>query len=200
MAKADFDELLAAMPQIAKAVNTFTSETVQADAFSALVAVLTGGSLPDGGQSSKRMPKEGNSAPDGSAKTKSQKQTAKRSAKKSTGKTPALAVDSSLDIAPKGIQSLQAFAEEKGAKSQQERSMVSIYWLGRVAKTEKVSIIAVYSCYKKMGWAAPANPRNQLQVLASRKHLLDTSDMDAIALTQAGVNFVDGMPVKGKAT
>ena len=46
--------------------------------------------------------------------------------------------------------------------------MVIIYWLKAVAGISSVGLSQVYTCYKKLGWRAPTNPRNQLQVIAAK--------------------------------
>lgn len=195
------DKLLKAMPEIARAVNGFDSPDVQRDAFGALMKAATG-DLPQEPQRSndtkdqpekqtQRTRSKPKKAPSEGAK---QAATTKSNTRR---KLPSIAVDEALDIEPHGEVSLPDFATEKQPKTLQDQSMVIIYWLKHNAKFEKVGISQIFTCYKRMGWKAPAIPSNQLSKMASRYKWLDTSKPDDVSLTHAGSQYVEhDLPLK----
>lgn len=189
--------LLAAMPAIAEAVNDFDSSDVQRDAFRVLMRVALGDSSDEGRSAPETS--GGAEVADSSgeprkqrvAKKRETKATAANSSKAKKNKLGAIPVDETVDLSPSGGKSFPDFAAEKTPTTQQDRSMVIIYWLRNIGTVEKSGVTQIFTCYKKMGWKAPADPRNQLQVLAARKQWLDTSDMDDVRLTHSGSQHVE---------
>lgn len=190
MSTDDLEELLARMPEIAKAVNEFTSEAVQLAAFEALV-----GSHDGPARKSRSTSNEPDTPPGG-------KPTAKRPrkrtpAKPSNGKpvkrkaagSPTL--DKNLNLRPGGKVSLKDFVVEKAPTDNMQRSIVAVYYLSHVLQLDAVTADAVFTCYREMSWKLPGDFRNHLQTIASRKGWLDTSDTDAITMTASGINFVE---------
>jgi len=92
---------------------------------------------------------------------------------------------------PKGKDSFPAFAEEKQPPSNHHKNLLVVYWFDQIAEEAAISVGHVLAAYKVGGWRAPADPDNSLQVTASQKHWLDTSDMKAIKTTHAGRVIVE---------
>lgn len=114
-------------------------------------------------------------------------------------KAGALSLDKALDLRPKGVQSFADFATAKAPNTINERNVVSVYWLTRIAGHDGATVDQVYTCYKDRAWRLPANPRNKLAVTASTKAWIDTSDMESITVTVGGENFVEhDLPASGK--
>lgn len=194
------EALLAEMPRIAEAVNAFTSEAVQQQAFEALLAAQSastssrGGAGRGGGAGAGAKPKTRKAKSKSSASAGSNGAKAKR---KTSSSSPSLVKD--LDLAPKSKQSLRAFAEEKLPKSNHDRNVVSVYYLSQVADISPVTIDHVFTCYRDMSWPLPSSLENSLATTASRKRFLNTSDMADLKLTPPGINHAEhGLPAKSK--
>lgn len=86
---------------------------------------------------------------------------------------------------------MKDFATEKAPGDNTDRSVVAVHYLTHTLGSSTVSSDDIFTCYREMGWKLPADFRNHLQVIASRKGWLDTSDMDAISLTPSGINRVE---------
>ena len=195
MGNDQLEELLEAMPRIAEAVNSFSSPEVQRDAFATLMRAA-GDELPSQSQAygdthnelqtgTERVKSRPKKAPLVTAK----KATTTKSSKK--GKLPAVPVDEALDIRPSGKTSLPDFADEKKPKRLQDQSMVIIYWLKNHAERNKVGLSQIHTCYKKLGWKSPANPRKHLHDIAFRKKWINTSDIEEVTLTHTGDQHVE---------
>lgn len=102
-----------------------------------------------------------------------------------------------LDLAPKGKKSFEAFVAEKQPRTQDDKNAVSVYYLSEIAQITPVTMEHVYTCYRDRAWAVPTDVANSLQVTASRKGFIDTTDMDDIRLEPRGTNYVEhSLPVK----
>ncbi len=191
MAQSDrLTDLLESMPAIADAVNSFHAPEVQRAAFDALLGAATG-QQPD----SATVASNGNGAPNSTSVTTPNrtKKSKAKSSKKS--KITAISMDDGLNLEPNGQVSFVEFADLKNPTSLTDKSIVCVYWLKHHSELERVGVSQVYTCYKRMGWQTPSNPSNQLQQLASKEKWLDTSSMEDIALTHAGVQHVEhGLP------
>jgi hypothetical protein len=106
-------------------------------------------------------------------------------------KETAPTLDKNLNLRPKGVMSFKDFAAQKNPRNLNERNLVAVFYLERVAAVGKVTSNQVYTCFKEAGWRLPAYPRNALQVTASTKAWLNTSDANDITVTPAGENVVD---------
>lgn len=105
--------------------------------------------------------------------------------------------DKTLNLRPSGAQSFEDFVKEKQPKTNNDRHVLSVFWLKNFGGVEKVGANQVFTCFKDRNWRLPANPRNALQVTASTKGWLDTEDMDDIKLTPSGDNWVNhDLPAK----
>lgn len=195
----ELDELLKRMPDIAKAVNAFTSEAVQERAFATLVGSF---GSDDAGEDADEQRETGAESPTPGAtpprKSRAAKKAASRTSKaassgrKHTGSAPKMVHD--LNLRPSGKDSLKKFAAEKAPKSQDEKNAVILYYLKEVLGIAKVTADHVFTAYREMkdeGWKTPSNVRNSLQVTKSTKGWVDTSDMDDISMPIAGTNMVE---------
>lgn len=199
-----YERLKAEIPEIAKAVNEFKSEAVQQQAFRALIRAL-GGEAPEPVADDEVTDEQ---AVDGAAATTTRsRRRRKTTAKTASGnvtskttprpKTTAPTLDKTLNLRPKGKQAFVDFAKAKSPDNANERNLVAVYYLEKTAGVGKVNVNQVYTAYKEAGWRLPALPRNSLQVTASTKGWLNTSDMDAITVTPSGENHVDhDLPAK----
>ena len=208
MATEDLDALLQRMDAIAKAVNSFTSETVQHEAFSALISAFAGTRhkakvSPASSERDESEPEDkvteppaptGNSAKAGKAAAKG-----KRSSK---GSMVVWKFVSDLDLHPSGQQSFDEFIAEKQPASNEDRYSAVVYYLSEILKISSVSIHQVGSIFRlTKSWKEPTNVEAGLRVAAYRKGTLDTKDYENIKITPAGRNFVEhDLPPKTKAT
>lgn len=190
------DELLKRMPDIAKAVNAFASETVQQQAYRSLLAAF-GESV----RAEDDPEREGEETDDQSLATpprRAQRVAKNKAAPLDNDNKPAKrrpvsapSINKALNLRPSGEASLKDFATEKAPGDNTDRSMVAVHYLTHTLGSSTVSSDDIFTCYREMGWKLPADFRNHLQVIASRKGWLDTSDMDAISLTPSGINRVE---------
>jgi hypothetical protein len=191
MAQEDLDALLSRMDAIAKAVNAFNSETVQQEAFSALVAAFEGKRHtakhvsapaadpepePEAPSKEKAAPTGGNGKPRKAAK----------------GKGTGWTFLKDLDLRPKGKQSLEAFVEEKQPASNEDKYAVVVYYFSEIAELPAVSTSHVGSAFRLMkNWREPGDVSASLRITSSRKGTLDTSNLESIKITPTGRNFVE---------
>ena len=187
------DELITAMPRIAEALKGLP-ESVQGKAFDVLVARVPGGApVPPPGEPdpAKKQRKETTRE---TKETAGEKATARR---RSTG-SPTLIKD--LDLTPNGKKSFQDFITEKNPETQNDRSVVSVYYLDQIAGISPVTINHVFTCYRRAGWKIPAHLPNGLAVTAHEKGFFDTSNLQDIKLVSHGINRVEhDLPKKSKA-
>jgi Acetyltransferase (GNAT) domain len=181
------DALLAKMPQIAEAVSKFP-ETVQQQAFDALMAEATGGSSA-GGPTGTTGEQQRSSRGRASARRKKASGNAEPANKRRRAGGPTEVRD--LDLAPKGKTSLKDFANGKQPKTQDDMNAVYVYYLLDVVKVSPVTLDHVYTCYREAKVRTPTNLRNSLALTASRKGYLDTANLEDIALTPRGRNYVE---------
>lgn len=172
-----FDLLMEALPRIAEMVKQFP-EALQPRAFEALLEEFRG-SQPRSLRT-KRL-----KATKGPAQASKGIQQPKR--KRTKGPT----VQKDLDLRPKGKTSLVEFAESKEPKNNDDKNVVSVYYLRRIADIEAVSVDHVFTCYRAMRWREPADLATSLRLTASKKGFLDTSTRKDIKLTPTGRNHVD---------
>lgn len=141
----------------------------------------------------------------GSGKAKSKKKSTKSIAGAVTSKAKAgpLSIVKDLNLKPQGKDTFADFIKKKNPLSQHEQCLCAIYYLRNVAGVSTVSANHVYTCFKLAGWRVPANIKNVMQVAASTKGWLDTSNASDIRMTIHGDNYVEhdlpGKPsAKGK--
>jgi hypothetical protein len=207
-----YERLKAEIPEIAKAVNEFKSEQVQQQAFRALLGALGLGLVNESGDDEadqgdvgearagaaaapRRRGRRKAAAP---AKDPGTNDAARRASRAKKGAAPSF--DTSLNLRPKGGQSFEEFADSKKPTNFDERNLVSVYYLTRVAKTGPATVDQIYTCYKDRSWRLPADPRNSLAMTAFKRGWLNTKNMDDIKLSMPGENYVEhDLPAKAKA-
>ena len=181
-----FNLLLEALPRIAETVKQLP-EALQSQAFQALLDEFRD-SQPRRQRTKQAKGSEVSKKPTKEARTARRKRT----------RGPAVRKD--LDLRPKDKTSLTEFVESKEPKNNDDRNVVSVFYLRRMTDTETVSMDHVFTCYREMGWREPADLANSLAITASKKGYLDTSTLEDIKLTPSGRNHVEyDLPRKKKA-
>jgi hypothetical protein len=204
-----FDRLLEAMPSIATAVNSFTSEDVQRSALEALLraAGLSGephAATANGvvSQALTIVPPLTEDEVDDSANGDAsegarakQTGTRQRRARKSTVKKSWRPKD--VDFrSPSGL-TLRQFAEKKTPGSYYEKNAVIVYFLAESLEASPIDPGHLLAGYQHCSWKAPRDPENSLSQTKFKKGWLDTSDMNDIRITHAGRQFVEfDLPAK----
>jgi hypothetical protein len=195
MSQGEYERLLTAMPEIAKVVNGFNSESVQRSAFAALVQAMgvtsgievdgtdheAGGDLPNGeadltGATSEKT--------EGSAPAKN----GKRSRKAPSRRGPALVKD--LNFRPDGKQSFGDFVEEKSPATNNERNLAAVYYLEQMMGVEEINAGHVLTAYRERSWREPGNVSQAIRDTAARKGWLDSSDGNNLSTTAEGRNVI----------
>lgn len=109
-----------------------------------------------------------------------------------------ISMDKSLNLSPQGKQTAVDFAAAKAPSNAKEKCVVAIYYLRETIGLTQVSAQAVFTFFKTVHWAVPANLRNMLQQAGSAGWL-DTADSDDIKLTSLGENLIEhDLPYKTK--
>ncbi|MER7559079.1 hypothetical protein ABTZ46_19200 [Nocardioides sp. NPDC126508] len=208
-----FDRLLDAMPRIAEAVNTFSSEKNQRAALDALVRAI---GLADAGAAAPPAsppisihlpaPEVGDDAAEDSADLVTKTSPAQTESPKSNGtsaskrrRSPARKWEPVRDInfRPADKQSFKDLVAEKQPASIDQKNIIAVWWLEQVAELKEIGVGHVLAAYKECDWREPSYPDNALQVTASREHWLDTKNMKSILTTPSGRNVVQfDMPLK----
>lgn len=182
-----YEELISKLPEIAKVVNEFNSPEAQQRAFDLLAASL-GVSAPTP------------TAPGTDTNQRNDKPKGKGSPKKPKSSVSGPKMLGELVLSPTGKKSFKEFAAEKKPGSSAEKSLVAVYYLEQILEVKGITADHVYTAYRTVGWRPPANPRNQLQVVKSRKAWIETADMDDIKTTHLGRTYVEHDLPKAEAT
>lgn len=206
MSTEQIDALLERMPKIASAVNAFQSEIVQQEAFVALIAAFNGNTarkLSDALPGIKAALDSEAAAGEEPPTSEAQQQPAGNANGRKRKKVAASKADwtlvRDLDLHPAGKQSFESFAEEKQAKSMEDRYAVVVYYLQEILGRTPVTKNDVGSVFRLMpGWQEPSSVQSGLRTASSRKGTVVSSDMEDISLTPTGRNFVEHrLPPKG---
>ncbi|SRR6266849_6744400 len=188
---ASLDDLLKRMPEIATAVNAFSSETVQQRAFDALLSTIpiarsTATSTPEvahtNGSNGHIKTRRRRSKVD--ASTDLGDVTERRRRKSGSPKTVG-----DLNLRPDGKASFRDFVAAKAPSGALEQNVVAAYYVKQELSLEPISIDHIHTCYLNAEWRLPANLQNSLSKSAM-KGWLNTSDQDDIQLTAQGINLV----------
>ncbi|MGP3922287.1 hypothetical protein [Streptomyces sp. 8N616] len=213
MGEQEFDKLLDSMPRIAEAINAFTSEEVQRQAFEALVGSLnipsasiigsSQGSATANGNGSAVAAIPGETLAENIQGTEDDEPTgepnvAERKRRKVKPKRNWTAVKD-IGFRPEGKTSFKDFIEAKQPTTIDQKGLLAVYYFEQILELEEIGVGHVMAAYKEAVWRNPSNPENALQATSSRHHWLDTSNMRVIKTTQRGRDFVDhDMPAKKK--
>jgi len=110
-----------------------------------------------------------------------------------------IAMDKSLNLTPPGKTSAADFASSKAPGNAMQKCVVAAYYLRDTIEMDSVTVSAVYTFFKTLGWPIPTDLKNTLQQ-AGTKGWLDTKDSEDIKLTSMGENLVEhSLPPKTKA-
>lgn len=207
MSATELDELLDRMPQIADAVQRFSSESVQSEVFQALMQALGIPSGPlakaaaDPASVSPQVQLDANSGakPVEPAAAKTKRSPGRKGSTSKAKQT--FTMDKTLDLVKGGTPPFMEFSDSKRPTSALEKCLVSVYWLSRLAKSPvPATVDQVYTCFKVAGWAVPADLANTLQQ-AGTKGWLDTKKRDDLKVVVQGENHVEHeMPAPSKGT
>ena len=198
MSEENLDSLLKRMGEIAKAVNAFNSETVQQEAFSALVAAFQGKHPPSSAQ--RHTPNEGSKvplAPEAEPTTPDPKiaiptaatdvSRARRGVTKENFK-----VLKDINLRPPGTESFEEFIAKKQPSHNEAKYPAIVYWLTEIAQISNITKDHIGTVFRLMkDWRELGNLSSGLSVCAARKGTIDVSNSADIRLTPHGRNFVE---------
>lgn len=218
----DFQELLAVMPDIAEAVNTFNSEAAQLKALKALIQTARNGSdrpaltttaavasPPPTEQPPAVMELQSTSAipalppaPNGGEETVSEAESVTKKPRKASTKKN-ITIVRGLNFAPDGKQSLADFVAEKQPRTMYEKNLVACYYLESVMGVEGITVGHVLAVYLACNWTPPSQPDTTLRNTAAAKDWIDTSDSKNIRVVWGGLHHIQSRmptpdPKKGK--
>jgi len=183
MSETKLGELLDAMPNIAKVVNTFTSDAVQQKAFAILMNALGAEDVDEQAEETRSQARAKGTAKRAAPKEKSGKP------RKTPVGPPRLRAD--LNLRPKGKKSLRDFIGEKKPQTNEERFAVIIFYLEKELKEKGVDRDHVYTAFKELGVRAPVDIDAAIRMAASRKGWINNSDTADLKMTVHGENFVE---------
>ena len=181
MDNTNFENLLEKLPKMAEVINSFASEEVQKQAFNVLMESL------DLKLSYNTVITEGKSSKLGESVSRSSSSSKKANIKK---KVTSISADRSLNLRPSNKQSFKAFVEEKQPSNNDEKNVISVYYIVDILAHETATAAQVVTCYEEINWRLPADILNSLQQTSSVKHWVNSSNRDAIVLEIAGKNRV----------
>jgi hypothetical protein len=195
MSQGEYERLLTAMPEIAKVVNEFNSESVQRSAFAALVQAMGVTSGIEIGNNDhvvgSDLPAE-STGMTGAAPTKTDSsapaRNGKRPRKAVSRRGPALVKD--LDFRPDGKQPFREFVAEKSPETINERNLAAVYYLEQVMSVEGINAGHVLAAYRECSWREPGNLPQAIRDTAARKGWLDSSDGNNLSTTAGGRNVI----------
>lgn len=179
------DELLTKMDAIADAVNKFSSESVQQLAFTALMqsAGVTTATNVGNRKSDDDMAKGEGDEP--------VKQPKGSSGKRSKAVKKVITPAKDIDLRPQGKMSFRDFVAEKQPTNNDERNVVAVHYLIDVIEMQSIGLPQILACYRDATWKLPSDIANALQITASAKGWVDSSDSSNILLTSSGRNTVE---------
>lgn len=191
------DDLLEQMPRIAEVVNTFESEAVQKQAFETLVAALDGKAAPSRPSDTSPAKTESSAS---SGKPAPRRRTKAAPKRKGQSVNPGEAVRE-IDLRPDGKTSFADFVAEKQPKDNQEKYAVVVYWLEHIYELQPITIAHVAAIFRLFReWKEPKDIAKGVEMAGRRKGTVDWSDMNNLATTPTGRNFVDhDLPRQPKA-
>lgn len=189
MPQEELEALLGRMGAIADAVNAFKSETVQHEAFTALIAAFHGKHQGP----TQRVP-----AAEAALEMDKTEQAASTKRRPAIGpaKTREARSDwkmlKDLDLNPAGKLSFDEFIKEKQPRSNEDKYSVAVYYLSNVLEIENITMDHVGTTFRLTKiWKEPTNLRAGLSVTSSRKGTIDTTNCYDIKITPTGRNFVE---------
>jgi hypothetical protein len=168
-------------------------ESVQQSAFDSLMAAAGAAVAPAPGPASGEVygqtPTRKSGTPSPQRKRRQADEAGGTKSRRAVSSQPKLVKE--LDLRPKGKKSFSDFVNEKNPMSNHDKNAVAVYYLANVAGISPVTRDQVYTAYREMGWKLPNNFANSLQLTATKKRYLDTSDADDLRLLNPGLNRVE---------
>jgi hypothetical protein len=190
-----FERLLGRLPEIAQAINAFSSETVQQRAFDALIEALSRDRAPAAPSSADEQappesPAEGAQETPAASGASTTPAVTRRVRRRRADKKTFTAIRN-LNFRPEGKESLRDFAASKRPRTLMEKNLLAVYYLEHMMEVSEVAVGHVLSVYKELGWKPPSTPDNSLAVVASMEQWLDTRNMESIKTTHSGRSYVE---------
>lgn len=204
-----YERLQAAMPNIIKFVNSFSSEQVQMRAYEDLIKTLGVLEVPvppqEGGRhdAAATAADEDAAAPedtsiDGSDTQSASKPTTRRKNRGGAKKNWSAARD--INFWPDDGKSITDLVAKTQPRSQNEKNLVIVYYLQNELGMTGIDPNRVLAGYAACEWDKPAQPDVSLRKTASVEGWLDTRDTNNVTVTYKGRRMVeDQMPVARKA-
>jgi len=201
----DFERLLTALPRIAEAVNSFSSEHVQRSAFDTLMRELglptpsaTPTTItPDGAQP------DANSDPNDLRNVDTDigasKEAAPNKRARGTNAKRNFTIPRGLNFAPADKPSLEQVVAEMQPRTQHDKNLLACHYLSEIMQESDIDTGKVLAVYQAASWTAPAHPDTSRQNTASHHGWIDTANMKDIKVVWAGTNHVNKMPTPQKA-
>ena len=192
------DDLLARMPEIAKAVSAFP-EGVQQSAFDALMSAASGAVAPEHAPAAGEEPNEASRRRSRTRRKRDPAIDAKGAKPRRKGSRQTKVIKD-LDLRPKGKKSLADFVKEKSPDSNHDKHAVALYYLSNIAGISPVTIDHVFTVWREVGWKLPPEFATSMRLSATKKRFFDTGDSDNLRLLNPGVNRVEqDLPLQKKS-
>lgn len=100
-------------------------------------------------------------------------------------------VITSLNLSPKGSESLKDFLSKRNIKSAMEYNALFTYYLEKVIGCTAITPNHIYTCYKTINIKYPTKLRQSLTDTKRLKAWINTSDMENIKIAPNGENFIE---------
>lgn len=185
MSNEQFDRLIEAMPQIAKAVNAFESDAMREKALDSLLSAF--GTVTNATPAPKPPEPEqaGTPEPDGgTGNNGGQRRSSRKPVGRRTEQGPAF--DKSLSARPAGKESLMDFLARSQPKNQNEYILAIVYWLDKIAEVTPVTVDRVFTGFRlaelKLPGGSLANKVSQTGSLG----WLATTTRESVTLSVSG--------------
>lgn len=94
------------------------------------------------------------------------------------------------DFRPSGVEGIKEFYEKYKSTSNMENNLIFAYYFQEKRNEKEMSIDLIYSAYRHVGLKIPSFPQSLIDTKA-RKGWIDTSNMQEIKVTRAGINFIE---------
>lgn len=186
MAQEQYDRMIAAMPAIAEAVNSFQSKSAQDLVLRTLLESL--GAKPPRHAAADDDADAATPAEEGSDESPAPRRTRKTSGRRSGSNDPSM--DDDLNIHPAGVESLKEFFARSGQKNQNEAILAIVYWLQEIAKVETVGFDQIFTAFRLLGEKVPGSFGGKVSQTGSKGWLKD-SKSTSVTLSVAGTNHVE---------
>lgn len=207
MPETKVDELLSRLPEVAKAVNEFTSETAQLRVLDALLGAL--GHIAETSSQKNGIHEGPESSPHGADQptTHAEQPRAElpatpqveKAGRRRTRKSVEPSFLSDLNLRPKDKQTLRQFYDTKQPATNEQTFAVMIYYMKHVLKIETIGANHVYTAYKDLGLKVPLRLATVISNAAGRHHWINTKSSNDYQMTTHGENFVEhDLPPKSK--